>query len=123
MTLKQIVAVAGMIIGLSLSVQAQDFSSAKWEQELTQAWKALSPKAQQELIDEQRAWIKWKDSLTSSDLEWALVDRVNFLRDYKIDPEAALDVARLRSRTEVEFGNGLTEHDAREQFNQAHNIH
>ena len=104
--------VIGFVLGLSaLSVQTQNstddtyntFNPKKWEAALTRAWNDLSPKARQELIENQRDWIKRKNALTGFDLERMLVNRTTFLMAYKIDPAAALDVFRMQSRELAEF--------------------
>jgi hypothetical protein len=64
---------------------------AQAEQAVTQAWSQLSPKQQQNLRQEERDWIKWKDKLPADRRTWATADRAHYLQAYKKGGKSAAD--------------------------------
>jgi hypothetical protein len=84
---------ATLLAGLGMAAAAPmahgSGSDAQWDQSLNQAWQELSPKQQQELRQEERCWIKWRDSLPIDQQRFAVVSRVFYLSQFSRDPETA----------------------------------
>ena len=85
-----------MVLSLLPAHAQASASDAQWEVRLTQAWNALSSKQQSILKPNERVWIKYKDSLNEFDRHQELITRTDFLKDYKIDSDGALEKERDR---------------------------
>jgi C-terminal processing protease CtpA/Prc len=61
----------------------------QWEQALNRAWHDLGPKQQQELRQDERDWIKWKEKLPDDQRYRAIQSRVDYLTQHSKDPKLA----------------------------------
>jgi len=88
-------ALAGLgMMGAPMKAHGQEWwqaTPAQAEQAVTQAWSQLSPKQQQNLRQEERDWIKWKDKLPADRRTWATADRAHYLQAHKKGGKDAAD--------------------------------
>jgi hypothetical protein len=80
---------------------------AEWEKSLSMSWQQLSPQKRQELRQEERDWIKWKDKLPATELANALKSRAYYLQQFSPDPEAVAG-AKERIQRMKDDGTWLT---------------
>jgi uncharacterized protein DUF4236 len=82
------------MLGAPMKAHGQEWwqaTAAQAEQAITQAWSQLSPNQKQELRQEEREWIKWKDSLPADRRTWATADRAHYLQAYRKGGKDAAD--------------------------------
>jgi hypothetical protein len=72
---------ATLLAGLGIAAASPMAHGADSDEALNKSWQELTPKMRQELRQDERDWIKWKEKLSAEQQEWANLSRATYLCD------------------------------------------
>jgi hypothetical protein len=97
-------------LGIATSPMARGAGSEdQWDQAVNKAWQELTPKQRQELRQDERDWIKWKNKLPAEQQHWATVSRATYLMQFSQDPAMA-EIAKNSEEAMKKAGTWLDQH-------------
>jgi hypothetical protein len=97
---------ATLLAGLGIAVASPMARGADSDEALNKSWQELTPKMRQELRQDERDWIKWKEKLPAEQQEWANLSRATYLMRFSPDP-AMVEVAKESEKGMREAGNWI----------------